>query len=106
VRAGDTPLGAWGPGAPDPAKTEIADYDLSAISVAAKPRTAIVMNITVVTGMCLRNSAISFPRCKFPTPEELRNRDRLQHCPKNDGLSEDIACDGGHSFRCRDAVEW
>jgi hypothetical protein len=60
VRAGDT-LGAWGPGAPDPAKTEIADYDLSTISVAAKPRTAVVINITVVAGMCPRNSAISFP---------------------------------------------
>jgi hypothetical protein len=32
---------------------------LRAISIAAKPRTAIVINITVLAGMCVRNSIIS-----------------------------------------------
>jgi hypothetical protein len=44
-------------------KAESADYDLSAISVAAKPRIAIVIKITVLAGIFLRNSVISFLRC-------------------------------------------
>jgi hypothetical protein len=47
-----------------------ADYDLSAINVAAKARTAIVINITALAGMLVRNSLISFLRCSSPTEEE------------------------------------
>jgi hypothetical protein len=35
---------------------------LSTISVPAKPRTAIVINITVLAGMCVRKSTISLHR--------------------------------------------
>ena len=46
-----------------PITAESVDYDLSAINVAAKARAAIVINITALAGMPVRNSLISFLRC-------------------------------------------
>ena len=41
---------------------ESLDHRFSTISVPAKPRTAIVINITVLAGMCVRKSIISLHR--------------------------------------------
>jgi hypothetical protein len=59
-----------------------ADYDLSAINVAAKARTAIVINITALAGMPVRNSLISFLRCSSQRQKNLHNREKLQRVQK------------------------
>jgi hypothetical protein len=58
-----------------------ADYDLN---VAAKARTAIVINITALAGMPVRNSLIHLSPLHFPTAEEPPQPGETSACPKND----------------------
>src|SRR5436189_264811 len=77
-------------------KLEIHIRRLSTISVAAKPRTAIVINIFVSVGMFVRNSVISSLRCSRPVrEEEHRNCEQVPTRPRKGGRCDLRADEGG-----------